>query len=182
MTWLVRKYVYVAMARKVDPAIRIYAKRGWFWRAYSWIPFLLSFGMSKRQDFLEQTATVLGPLHFYPESWSDIEHELHHEGRHTRQQRWLGCGIHPWVGFLPWAILNALVLPAGLTFRFWFELDAETYALKRKFRTGSAASYIRAELAEFAERLSGPGYLWSWPRPWAIKSAFRRAARITGEE
>ena len=181
ITWLARKYAYERMARSIDPAIRIYAKRGWFWRAYSWVPFLLSFGMSSRKAFLSDTATVIGPLQFYPEDWTDIEHEVHHEGRHTRQQRWFGLGIHPWVGFLPWSIAAALLLPAGITIRFWLELDAESYAIRHKFRTGSSESWARHEIVEFAERLSGPGYLWSWPKGWAKRIATRRGDSICGQ-
>ena len=175
MSWLERKEHYQAIAHQIDPSIRLYSKDNWYWRLYAKLPWL-------GEEFLRQTASVIGPFHFYPDNWSDIEKEIHHEGRHTRQQRWFGLGISPWIGLIPFAIASVLLLPAGLTIRFWLELDAETAALRHKLRTGSNAAYIRASLIEFAETLAGPDYVWSWPRPWAVAIAERKAQKLLASE
>ena len=177
MSWLARKALFDEMARGIDPAIRIRSKgASKLMRAYSKIPWLDS------RAFLTQTATVIGPIHWYPDNWSDISKELHHEGRHTKQQRWLGLGIHPWLGLIPFALAAVMLLPTGLTLRFWLEMDAETAALRYKYRTGSPARWVRHELVEFAERLAGPGYLWSWPAQWAHVIALRRGDKICGTD
>jgi len=171
ISWVYSRFIYQEMAKTIDPAIRVYNKNNRFWCWYSRV-FRLN------NAFMRETATVIGPLHWYPENWSNIERELHHEGRHTRQQRWFGLGIHPWLGFIPFALASMLLLPIGLSVRFWLELDAEAYALRMKFRTGSSAIFIKAELEDFAEELAGRSYLWSWPKIWAIKAAQRRALKI----
>lgn len=172
-SWLEHRDKYERIAKRIDPAIRLYGKQSSpLMRAYSKIP-----GMGK--EFLEQTATAIGPLHWYPENWSDIEKDLYHEGRHTWQKRWLfGLGIHPWVGLIPFAIVAVFVLPVFLTVRFWLELDAESFALTRKHQTGSAPAYIFNEMKEFAEKLSSGDYIWAWRRKWALRIARRRAQRI----
>ena len=175
MSWLAKRDHFQKMACGIDPAIRIYSKNNAYWRAYSKLPWL-------GDSFLTQTATVIGPLHWYPENWDDISKDLHHEGRHTQQQRWIGLGIHPWVGFMPFAVLSVVALPVLITVRFWLELDAEAFALRYKYRTGSNVAYIRYALVEFADTLSGPDYVWAWPKNWALRIAGRKAVKMLRAE
>lgn len=176
-SWLESRDEYERIAEGIDPAIRLRGKQSSrLMRTYSRIP-----GMGR--EFLEETATAVGPFVFLPENWGDVEKEIFHEGRHVRQmRRYFGFGLSPWIGFLPFAVASVLLLPAGLTVRFWLELDAEAFALRRKFETGSKASWVVAELVEFAGRLAGPGYVWAWPKRWAERIARRKATKLIGRK
>lgn len=176
MSWTRERERWEAVARSIDPAIRLVPKgESRLMRLYARLPWL-------GREFLERTSTALGPLVFVPAS-ADVEHDLFHEGRHVRQMRWFGLGIHPWVGLVPFAVAAVLLLPLGFTVRFWLELDAEAFALRRKMRTGSKASYVAHELEEFAGRLAGPGYAWAWlPSSWARRIGRRRAISVIAGE
>jgi len=153
---------WTAYAQAIDPSIRLHTKRHWWWRLLG-----------------REQLSVYGPHVFVPDTPGDLEHDLAHEARHVVQQRAFGLGIHPWVGFLPWALCGALLpLPVLLTFRFWLELDAETFALTRKVKMGSAPVWARYELVEFATTLCSLDYLFSWICPWARSIAAHRAVRL----
>lgn len=162
MSWVQDKSYWDTVANGIDPAIRLYVKRdNWWWRLLG----------------ATDSASAYGPLVFIAPG-GDIEHELFHEGRHVQQQRWCALGLSPWLGFVPWAVLNVFVLPVLFTARFWFELDAETRALNMKIAWGSSRVWARQELVGFADRLAGAGYRWAWPRRWARRIASRRAEKI----
>lgn len=162
-------------AQNIDSSIRVRVKEeNWLMRLYAKLPWT-------GEAFLKDTATCIGPLHWYPRDWhgEDVLKAVHHEGEHTRQMRRCGLGISPWLGLIPFFLICLLPLPVGLAyFRFRFELEAESSALLYKLRTGSSPVYVRGELVEFAERLGGAGYFWTWPVSWARRAAERRAFRI----
>jgi hypothetical protein len=158
MSWTDRLPHWENVARTVDPSIRLHTKDSFIWKLWG-----------------RKSASVIGPHHFYPSEWSDIEHALYHEGRHTRQQRWFGLNIHPWIGFIPFAIASVFLLPVLFTIRFWLELDAETFAIERKVGTGSSHSWARHELVEFARLLCSGAYLWAWLPGWGLFIAEKRA-------
>jgi hypothetical protein len=161
MSWTNDKSKWYHMAVRVDPSIRLHTKDHWWWKL---------FGKTNRT----QTVSMYGPHLFIPREWNDIEHAIWHEGRHVEQCRWFGLWTHPWVGFLPFSIVNVFLLPVFFTVRFWLELDAETHALKRKVATGSKLGWARHELVEFAKLLCTGAYVWSWIKPWAVRIAKRK--------
>ena len=172
-------------ARKIDPAIRLTTKNGWFWKAIAVILFILSFGTFKRERFLESFATTIGPVQAYPESWSttQVRHTIIHEGRHTRQARAFGFGIHPWAG-IPFMLLvyGLLPLPAGLAvFRAWLELDADRYRWRILLKEGVSPEAIRRRARSFAETVSSSAYLWSLPAAWTVKWFAAEAEKAIAE-
>jgi len=165
MSWRDNRTHWEGWARSVDPAIRLVDKESSpLMRAYARLPWL-------GDEFLTRTASVIG-ARIYLTRGGDAEHDIAHEGRHVRQKRWCSLGLSPWLGWPVFAVLCVFVLPAGLTARFWFEMDAEAFALKQKVRTGSSVAWARYSLVEFAELLCGGDYVWAWwPRRWAKKIA-----------
>lgn len=195
-SWIDQKERYRILARSVDAAVILVTKSNAFWRAIAWSLWLITAGKFARQWFLEQAATTLGPIQAYPEQWPDIPLRLlYHESRHTRQARWLGLGLSPWIG-LPLMGVAYLLLPLPMGFaaaRFYFERDAELFALDRlraetptgaisasNPETGWSMGYqdVRDRLDAFADRLSSWNYAWAWPRSWAKRSLEAGARKL----
>lgn len=183
-SWVDDKERYEQMARAIDPAIRLTTKDGWFWKVIAWILFIITFGQFKRERFLEDFATTIGPIQAYPRSYSSIyEGTLVHEGRHTKQARWFGLGIHPWVG-LPFMAIAYLLLPipAGLAYlRYRLELDADRAKWKWMMESGYSADQVLDRAQRFAETVSSSAYAWAWPKPWAVKGFLREANKVVSE-
>lgn len=168
-----------ALARAIEPSVRLQTKDGLHWRALAWLAAAVTFGGIPRRTFLQDYATTLGPLHGYPATWSSerVEATLVHEARHTRQARWCGLGLHPWLGLPLFAALYlALPLPVGLGLaRLLFELDADRASWRHALVGGAAAEQVRARAREFAGRVCSGHY--GWPVPRALgETLFLRAA------
>ena len=165
-SWVRERARLEALARAIEPSVRVQTKDGAHWRALAWLATIATLGGISRRTFLEDYATTLGPLHGYPAGWSveRVEATLVHEARHTRQARWCGLGLHPWLGMPVFAALYlALPLPVGLGFaRLLLETDDAE----------------RARAAEFAGRVCSGHYGWPVPRRLGV-ALFRRAAERT---
>lgn len=184
MSWVNDKERYQAIARKIDSSVRLTTKDGWIWKAIAWILFIVTFGKFKRERFLENFATTLGPVQAYPRSWPALrEGTLVHESRHTHQARWFGLGIHPWVGLPLMGLFYLLLpLPLGLAyFRYRLELDADRAKWKFWLAGGRTPDEVRARAKKFAETITGVAYAWSWPRKWAVRGFLKAAEKVIEE-
>lgn len=181
-SWVRERARLEALARAIEPSVRVQTKDGAHWRALAWLASIATLGGISRRTFLEDYATTLGPLHGYPAGWSveRVEATLVHEARHTRQARWCGLGIHPWLGMPLFAVLYlALPLPVGLGFaRLFFEIDADRAAWRHALAAGASPDAIRARAREFAGRVCSGHYGWPVPRRLGI-ALFERAAERT---
>ena len=181
MSWTDEHARLEAIARAIEPSVRLVPKEGPFWRALGVLAAGATLGGIGLRTFLADYATAIGPLQGYPRHWSAarVESLLVHEARHTRQARWCGLGIHPWLGLPLFAALYlALPLPAGgALLRFWFELDADRAAWRHALASGAAPDHVRARAAEFASRVCSGHY--GWPVPRRVGAAwFARAAEV----
>jgi len=180
--WVGERARLEALARAIEPSVRVQTKDRAHWRALAWLAALATGGGISRQTFLEEYATTLGPLHGYPAGWSveRVEATLVHEARHTRQARWCGLGLHPWLGMPLFAALYlALPLPCGLGLaRLLFELDADRAAWRHALAAGAAPDQVRARAREFAGRVCSGHYGWPAPRRLGV-ALFARAAERT---
>lgn len=111
------------------------------------------------------------------ESVERVGATLVHEARHTRQARWCGLGLHPWLGMPVFAVLYlALPLPIGLGIaRFLFELDADRAAWRHTLAVGAPPDQVRERAREFASRVCSGHYGWPVPRRLGV-ALFARAA------
>ena len=166
--WLAERERLAALAREIEPSVRLQSKDGRLWRALASLAAAATLGGISRRVFLEHYATALGPLHGYPAAWSAerVESLLVHEARHTRQARWCGLGLHPWLGLPLFALLYlAIPLPMGLGLgRVLFELDADRAAWRHALRRGAPPDAIRARAREVAARVCSGHYGWPLPR------------------
>lgn len=185
MSWVDDIERYRALAVSQDPAARLTTKDGWFWRALAWVLLLLSFGTFSRRRFLTEFATTIGPIQAYPREWGSIrESTVVHEGRHVRQARWFGLGIHPWVGLPVMALVYLLLpLPVLLAYgRYRLELDASVAEWRYALSHGKASpTAVMLDASDFAETVSSSAYLWAWPESWT-RRGFRRAAEAVLRE
>ena len=179
MSWLAQQARLEAIARRIEPSVRLRPKEGAFWRGLGVLAAIATGGGISVQIFLRDYATAIGPLQGYPRAWSAerVESLLVHEARHTRQSRWCGLGIHPWLGLPVFALLYlALPLPAGFAFaRFCFELDADRAAWRHALAAGASPASVRTRAAEFAARVCSGHYGWPLPRRLGV-TCFARAA------
>jgi hypothetical protein len=149
------------------------AQGRWFWKTIDFIARVVSFGRIK--DFMHRTTTVGGVIAFpegmdfqYVSKWDYLV--LRHEIKHVRQCSKLGLG-EPWLGMFLFLFLYLFVpLPAWRSwFRFKFERDAfmEEYKYAKKFGWDHSPDH-------FIEALSGPQYLYAWPKE-KVKAWFDNA-------
>jgi hypothetical protein len=181
-SWVRDRARLEALARAIEPSVRVQTKDGAHWRALAWLAALATFGGISRRTFLEDYATTLGPLHGYPRGWSveRVEATLVHEARHTSQARWCGLGIHPWLGMPVFAVLYlALPLPVGFGLaRLLFEIDADRVTWRHALAAGAAPEQVRARAREFGGRVCSGHYGWPVPRGLGL-ALFARAADRT---
>jgi hypothetical protein len=179
--WVGERARLEALARAIEPSVRVQTKDGWHWRALAWLAALATAGGISRRTFLEDYATTLGPLHGYPAGWSAerVEATLVHEARHTRQARWCGLGLHPWLGMPVFAALYlALPFPVGLGLgRLLFELDADRAAWRHALAAGAPPDQVRARARAFAGRVCSGHYGWPVPRRLGTALFVRAAER-----
>lgn len=130
------------------------------------------------KDFMTSYATTICNRIYIPTNWQykNIRSLLYHEVRHVTQCKWCGFGIHPWIGFIPYAILYLFFpLPIiGAWCRYRFELDAEAFVWKKKFKEqGELIKEILFRVETFTNILSSWIYLKPLPSKW-IKWGFKR--------
>ncbi len=184
MSWLAQHARLEMIARRIEPSVRLLPKDGRFWRGLGKLASIATGGGISVQIFLHDYATAFGPLQGYPREWSAerVEALLVHEARHTRQARWCGLGIHPWLGLPLFGLLYlALPLPAGFAMaRFWFELDADRASWRHALASGASPEWVRTRAAEFAGRVCSGHYGWPLPQRlgarWFARSAERAIA------
>jgi len=191
-SWTTRWQEYQDLACQITPGVRLTTKDGWFWRCLAWALCLASLGRIKRDRFLKEYATTLGPLQAYPRHWPQIPLDLlAHETRHTRQflvagwfvpiAGWLGQSVRAWVGLLPMTIVYVMFpVPALLAWgRFRLELDAESFAWKLGLERGwLSPNEVRRRAPLAAQQIASWMYLKAWPNKWAAKSYAHRAEQI----
>jgi hypothetical protein len=184
VSWTAERARLETIARAIEPSVRLVPKEGRFWRAAGTFASIATLGGISREVFLRDYATAIGPLQGYPRGWSveRVERTLVHEARHTRQARWCGLGVHPWLGLPLMGLLYfAFPLPAGFAVaRFLFELDADRAAWRHALASGAPPDWVRARAAEFAARVCSGHYGWPLPRAlgvaWFARSAERTIA------
>jgi hypothetical protein len=181
VSWVAQQARLEMLARRIEPSVRLRPKEGVLWRALGVLAAIATGGAISVQIFLCEYATAIGPLQGYPRAWSAerVESMLVHEARHTRQARWCGFGIHPWLGLPVFALLYlAVPLPAGFAVaRFWFELDADRAAWRHALERGSSPDWVRTRASAFAGRVCSGHYGWPVPRrlgtSWFVRAAER---------
>lgn len=167
-------------AQKVDPAVRLVTKNSWFWQL---IATILSFFMiMDKKTFLEGYATTIGPIQAYPENWPywEVEQLIAHESRHTRQFRWFGLGIHPWVGLVPMALFYLLFpLPVFVGWvRYRLELDAAASEWWYMLNHGATKPEVIMRALHFAELIASPAYGYAVPFKWARWGFMRKVDKV----
>jgi hypothetical protein len=184
VSWVAQQARLEMLARRIEPSVRLRPKDGPFWRALGVLANVATLGGISVHTFLHDYATAFGPLQGYPRGWSAerVESLLVHEARHTRQARWCGLGIHPWLGMPIFGLLYlALPLPSGFAVaRFLFELDADRTAWRHALANGASPDAIRARAADFGGRVCSGHYGWPIPRrlgvTWFVRAADRTIA------
>ncbi|CAG1009459.1 hypothetical protein MYXO_03870 [Myxococcaceae bacterium] len=183
--WLDERSRLEALARAIEPSVRIETKDGWIWRALGRLAAIATFGGISKRRFLEDFATTLGPLQGYPAAWSAgrVEMILVHEARHTYQARLCGFGLHPWLGIPIFAVLYlALPVPLGFAWlRLLFELDADRAAWRHALARGASPHEIRARARAFAAVVCSGSYGWAMPRGIGERVFERAAERVITE-
>ena len=184
MSWVDNKDVYEKLAKSIDPSIKLVTKDSWVWSVIGVLIHIITFGCMPKWRFLTQFATTLGPIQAYPRQYPKLSKRLLvHEARHTRQARWFGFGIHPWVG-LPLIGVFYLLLPVPLLlawFRYRLEVDADFASYRYMLANGYDARQVRIRAERFADLVSGASYVWSWPRPLARRGFAKAAERAIAE-
>lgn len=171
-SWVTDKVRLAALAHTIDKSVQLYTKDNWFCKALAGILLVITFGGMKYRVFLDRFATTIGPLQFYPVTWdiSTVERVVVHESRHTRQARWFGFWIHPWVGLPLFAVFYLLLpLPLGLAwFRCWFEMDADRYSWRHQLKQGATIVQILTRANAFGNTVCSGSYMWPLPKKWGV--------------
>lgn len=139
------------------------AKNRWVWKTLDRIYRIISFGKSK--DFMKRATTVGNVIAFGEDT--DLKNvtkfdyrTLHHEGMHVRQCAKLGIS-EPTFGAIPFLFLYLFVpLPA---FRSWFRFKFEREAFLAEYMLAMKFGW-EIGIDHFIEALSGPQYLYAWPK------------------
>lgn len=172
-SWVHDKVRLTALAHTIDKSVRLYTKDNWFCKTLAVILHGITFGGMKYRVFLDSFATTIGPLQFFPVAWRvpQVERVVVHESRHTRQARWFGLWIHPWVGLPLFAVFYLLLfLPLGLAFfRVLFERDAMKFELLWHYKRGKMTKAQVCERAtRFGNTVCSGKYAWALPKAWGV--------------
>ena len=179
-SWVDKKDEYQAIARKIEPSVRIVTKDAWIWRVAGWILTVVTFGKMKSKTFLSKYATTLGPWLAFPREWTVLDDKiLVHEAQHARQQRYFGLWIHPIVGIPLFGLTYiVLLLPTGLSiFRVLFEINADMRAVRFALDNGSNEAWARFRAKEFGETVSSAHYYWPL---WLVSGPVRFFESLAG--
>lgn len=172
-SWVYQRTRLTALAHTIDKSVRLYTKDNWFCKALAAILMVITFGGMKYRVFLEDFATTIGPLQFFPVAWDTerVERVVIHESRHTRQARWFGLWIHPWVGLPLFAVFYLLLfLPIGLAFfRALFERDAMRFELRWHYLNGKMNKpQVCMRATSFGNTVCSGSYGWALPKSWGV--------------
>jgi hypothetical protein len=179
-SWVKDKERLTALAHTIDNSVRLYTKDNWFCKTLAVLLIIVTFAWmsslkakERYRDFLERFATTIGPLQFFPVGWKieQVERVVIHESRHTRQARWFGLWIHPWVGLPLYAVFYLLLfLPFGLAFfRALFERDAMKFELRWQYTRGKMTKAQVCERAtRFGNTVCSSKYAWALPKRWGV--------------
>lgn len=183
-SWVDERARYEAIARRVEPAVRLTTKDSWFWKALAVLVHGVTFGGTTRREFLDRYGTTIGPVVATPRSWSQLrEGYLIHEATHARDMRLAGLGIHPWAGLLFYGLAYLLVfLPLGFAWaRYRLELRADTAAWRHELRSGlRTPEQVRKRAKYRGDSLYGGAYGYAWL--WARGGYRRRAEAVIKEQ
>lgn len=167
-SWLTRKDELQAYARAIDSSVTLVAREGWFWRVLS--------------IFMANAAITVGPIQAYPPLWSyyQVLDCIPHESRHTKQYRWFGFGISPWVGILLFMVAYLLLpIPFGLSWvRYRLELDACCASWRLRKKAGATKDEVVAMALRSAIRVSSSNYGWAWPESWAVAAYKNKVEKL----
>jgi hypothetical protein len=190
-SWTEDHLFLTLLAKEIDKSIVLVTKDGWFWKMLGSI--LQFFRMMSKEEFLEDYATTIGPIQAYPREWdtNTVDCILYHEARHTRQARWFGLGISPWVGLPFMAVVYGLLFfPVFLAWpRYRLELDACKTQWIACLKNGYKLENVASMAIEDARQISSSSYGWAVPYRWArwgymralgkvFATEFRRRARL----
>lgn len=197
MSWTVKKAEYRQIARSITSGVILVTKDSWLW-TIAWLMLVIfTLGIyaikMSRTRFLHNYATTIGPIQGYPGEWNELSRWLLvHEARHTRQSQWFGYAI-PILGWIPGQVggtirafvglplfgLFYLILffPLGFAlFRWRFEIDSELASYRWMIRNSYTPTQVRERAANFARKVCGGDYGWSWPKWLGGIRGFERAA------
>jgi hypothetical protein len=179
-SWVKYKKELEAQAHLIDKSVKLHTKDNWFCKMLAVILMIVTFGGMSYRVFLDRFATTIGPLQFYPASWTvaQVKRIIIHESRHTRQARWFGLWIHPWLGMPLFAAFYLLTFfPVGLAFfRAYFEMDAMRYELNEGLKTGVYSKEdVLYRATNFGNTVCSGKYGWALPKSWGVPM-FERAA------
>lgn len=185
MSWIDDKDYYQNLVKKIEPSCVLTTKDNWFWKILSYMWFLVTLGrQGGPKYFLENLATTIGPIMAYPKEWKFLDLGLlMHEVRHVKQFRWFGLGIHPWIGFLPMAIVYLMFpIPVGFAYiRYRLELDADRERWIWEFSQKRELKKIFYGMECFCELVCGPTYGWAWPHKWGKKGFTKVFSEVLNE-
>lgn len=180
MSWLESREVLETEAQRIDKSIRLYSKTGRFWET---LGSLLAFlHLMSKDNFMCHFATTIGPIQVYPVGWTEaqVRSTIQHESRHTKQARWFGLGLSPWLG-VPLHGLFYFLLPIPILFaffRFWLELDAETARWRWWLARGATSDFLYSVATNWALLISSSAYGWAIPFSLALWIARRSVERL----
>lgn len=180
MSWVSMRPFFQSLAKSIDRASVVTVKEGWFWETLAALAPIFTFGGMSRRRFLEEFATTIGPVQAYPRSWSveRVMAVIPHEARHTRQARWFGLMISPWLGLPLMAIAYYFVFfPVGLAWaRYRLELDADAFGWRYRLRHGARVDDVCARARNFAGIVGSGAYGYPWPA-LLVRRGFERKLR-----
>ncbi len=183
MSWWGKRALYNAMARNVEPAVRLTTKDHWVWGVIGALVHVCTFGGTTRHEFLTRYGTTIGPVVAVPREWPSLSPGfIVHEATHAADMRRASFGIHPWAG-LPFYGLAYLLLPLPMGFaffRYWLELRADRAAWRHELRRGHRSpDGVTKRAQQRGDALKGGAYGFAWL--WA-RGGYARAAKAVLEE
>jgi len=180
MSWVSMRPFFQSLAKSIDRASVVTVKEGWFWETVAVLAPIFTFGGMSRRQFLTEFATTIGPVQAYPANWpvERVAALIPHEARHTRQARWFGLMISPWLGLPLMAIAYYfLFFPVGLAWvRYRLELDADAFGWRYRLRHGEGILRVRERAANFSKIVASGAYGYPWPAP-LVRRGFERKLR-----
>jgi hypothetical protein len=161
------EFIHLTCEAHANYKIQVFAKnRKWrpLWLVIDHLLETLSGG--KNVSFYRKCTTTIGPYIFFPAGWeskyADLSDcvTLQHEVEHVKQFRRCGLG-NAWLGVPVFGLLYLLFpLPAGFA---WFRYAMERAAYKTSIKAWKHYG-VNVALDYYTDTLSGPTYLWPWPK------------------
>jgi len=174
------------LAKSIDRASVVAVKEGWFWETVAVLAPIFTFGGMSRRRFLTEFATTIGPVQAYPRSWSveRVMAVIPHEARHTRQARWFGLMLSPWLGLpLMAAAYCFLFFPVGFAWvRYRLELDADAFGWRWRLRHGERILRVRERADNFSRIVGSGAYGYPWPVLLVRRGFERKLRQVLAED